>query len=423
MIVTNQIKKLIYWRIQVMKYICFATPYDWDPVANEYTSASIYLQWNTLLFTASGSLIPIILAIYSISNLYQDAEDFEENSSLVLNPATLPTTIIGFIISSAFSMVLVSASRVLACNSSMLFAKIQLIRYSSWVEDLLKKKQLELDNNCKKAIRHGEYLFSILWIFTTAVPVFIGGLIFNEYDPINNLLKDWFEITISGDIYSVPFVLLLIWGAMNGGSACFGLLGLPLMYLWTSIICVSSLIPRNVQQIYEKADKKFHCKISTKSFGLLEEKEVVIMYRTQQIFDGLVNEIFSSLLVSSHHAALMAILVGFSILAITATEAVLAAGPLLWVVGAAGPFVVIAIVFIESTKIGEMVDISEEFVKKGLTLTSTRTSFGKFLKSCRHLTINSAHPFYCVRKGTFLKFFHHYLDFLTSILLSLSTLN
>jgi len=61
-----------------MKYVCFATTLDWDPVANEYSRPSIYLEWNSLVFAHVGSLLAVALFLHPLGNIYSESDDFEE---------------------------------------------------------------------------------------------------------------------------------------------------------------------------------------------------------------------------------------------------------------------------------------------------------------------------------------------------------
>jgi len=91
------------------------------------------------------------------------------------------------------------------------------------------------------------------------------------------------------------------------------------------LIFLSSLIPNQLQSFRVKG--KLHYKIETNSFGVLNEEEAIGLYRTQQIFNMLINEIFSSLLISAHHVSYMIILLGISFIAITSPEIIWTSGP------------------------------------------------------------------------------------------------
>jgi len=292
-----------------------------------------------------------------------------------------------------------------------------LIRYTTKIENMMKSRKLFWSKEQKAAIRQADYLTAALGTGSIVMPLCYGACVLNENEPVHNILSDWFEIQISLNLQSIPYILGVTWGALNCASASFSMIILPLTYVWGSLIYGSSLTPRNLQVC--RAKGRFQYKIETQSFGVLNEEKFVGMFKTQQLLNVLINEIISSILISFHHIAFMIILVGVSLLMITSPGMIWNAGPQIMVMGLSGIFVVAVLAFMECKKFGEIVDASEKFIFKSKSLANRRSPYRKFIISCRRLTINSAHPFYTVRRRTFLEFFHQYLDFLTTLLVSL----
>jgi len=94
-------------------------------------------------------------------------------------------------------------------------------------------------------------------------------------------------------------------------------------------------------------------------------------------------------------------------------------GPQVTALGVGGVCAVFLAVYLECTKLGEVNEISQNFILNSKHLAARDSFYRKFAESCGLLTVRTARPFYTVRKGTFLEFFDQYLDFLTTLLVSI----
>ncbi|CAL8136229.1 unnamed protein product [Orchesella dallaii] len=401
-----------WWGVEE-KYFCFAMISDWDPDSGQYIATSKYLLWNVQLFTIVGSFYPIILALYSYSTLHIGING--PDNEWVSNPSKMATNVMGWILSCLIGMIAIAAFRLLGHVANSMYLKNQLLKCTETVTNLMKGKHLPMTEDQKRTLQQVESLSCILFFGSILFPLCYAGLFCNEHEPVHNLFKDWLEVDVSIEFQYLPLIFLFFWAAMNGGSAVFDLVFLLILYLWTSLIIMMSMVPKAVASQVSILSGRISYKIHTNCFGLLDEDEVMAMYRTQQLFNVLVNEIFESLLVSGHQVGLMVLLVFSSFLLMVFPRLLLSAGIFAFGFVAGVLFVVVLMLYMECTKLGQLSEVSDQILEHNKNMTYRSSLFHKFLKSCPNIKVKIASPFYSITQSTMGDVFEEYLNFLVTL--------
>ncbi|CAL8076509.1 unnamed protein product [Orchesella dallaii] len=422
MIVTNFMLSLITWRLKVAKCFCFCTPIDTTSNNSQYIRAPSYFFWNMLLFNKIGTLFPIILGIYSYTKIYDEGEF--NGTKWIDSPKNFATTMIGLVFMCGVIFILILGHRITNYVTEILYLQNQLVKYIKQIERLMTSSRLKLDKNQRRTVKQAENMCFLLLVFTTIFPPLYGAILVIDYEPTHNVFKDWLEIELEFKLKHFPILLVFGYAALNAGTIIFIVIVLALLYLWPSLVCLSSLIPQHVYPLpkYRQRRNKFtlrveiHYIILTNSFGMLWDEDVIKMYRVQQIFNIFVNEIFASPFISMHQVGVMIVLVGASFVIVTIPRIILEAGIVASGFTLGGFLAVVLLLYLECSKLGEILEVTEHFVKRSKVLTSRRSMFRKFVASCPPMTMKMAHPFYKLRKTTFLEFFSQYSNFLTTLL-------
>ncbi|CAL8140981.1 unnamed protein product [Orchesella dallaii] len=150
--------------------------------------------------------------------------------------------------------------------------------------------------------------------------------------------------------------------------------------------------------------------LNSRYFGVLDEMTAIRIFRTQQVFDTIINAIYGSVLIAYHHVELMLCFLGGSLTLLKATDKVLDGEPLMLAALLVAVFGSLLIEYEESTEISELRQKSDEFVRRRVSFRCSMLH--KFAKSCGNLKVNSGYPFFNVGKDTFTQFLAHGFDFL-----------
>ncbi|CAL8085702.1 unnamed protein product [Orchesella dallaii] len=269
----------------------------------------------------------------------------------------------------------------------------------------------------RKAIKEIDFLVIYLAIVCTLMPIAYGGIFLQRYEPVHQLFLDVFEIDVTFELRHINILVSIFWALSSCGVVIFHTIVVIVVYYEFANICLSSLVPRNLH-LHHTSQRLHKYDVETTCFGVLEDEEVVQMYRTQQMFNVLVNDIYASLLFSIHQPILMIIIVGLSFVVFKIYHVVVAMGFLAPVMAFGGIFVVLFVVYLESENLGMLIEHSAAFKIIGRGFSSRRSLFWKFAVSCPNLWFDLAHPFFKISRGTFWDFFCRYVDFLINLLVS-----
>ncbi|CAL8141005.1 unnamed protein product [Orchesella dallaii] len=183
------------------------------------------------------------------------------------------------------------------------------------------------------------------------------------------------------------------------------------------VIC---LTPHSASKIVQSGSSRYRVIIrydlNSRYFGIVDEMTAVRIFRTQQVFNTIINEIYGSVLIASHHVALMLAFLGGALAILKASHAILDGGPLMLAALLVAVFGSLAIEYEESMEISELCQKSDGFFRRCANLADRRSMLYKFAKSCPNLKVKVGYPFFNASKDTFIQFWARGLDFLVGML-------
>ncbi|CAL8070564.1 unnamed protein product [Orchesella dallaii] len=361
-IVSDFTKSVITIRWKLAHCIGNSAFVDWDSNKKEFTSVPsslTYMYYNAHLLTYGGCILQVLLAIYLMNKSFS-----VENG--VLDPV-VSTIVAGWV------------EWGVLCGLS----------FASYV---IKQHRMELNYLCAQIFRYCRQI--------------------EENEPMHEFFQDVFEVDVSPKVQHAHILFFVTWIMFSYAGTFFHIMSLAIIYFEFKIVCISSLMPQSF--LPHRGQENFQMpeyQVQTTAFGILHETEVVHMYRTQQLFNVLSNNIYASILLSTHQPLLMLIMVGLTFLLVRFFEIVYAAGLFATIMVFTVIFFGFLLVVTESHKLGLLVKISEKFKTVGIRLSRKRSFFRKFARSCPILCFDVAHPFYKITKHTVAEFFYQYLNF------------
>ncbi|CAL8085704.1 unnamed protein product [Orchesella dallaii] len=412
-IVSDTIKAIIKYRWRVQLYVGLATFLEWDSENWEYIpvpQSLIYFYWNACILTHCALPFPFILAIYLWLKLHGTKGE-------PVTPIEFGTNILGWTICCTATQIIIFCYLLMKRHMDFIHLMNEIFRYCKFLEGKMHRNHLQFGPYQRKVIRELGYLVIYLAIVCTSMPIAYAGIFLNRYDPIHQLLLDVFEIDVKLELRYIKILGFMFWVLSSIGVVIFQILVLIVVYYGFANICMASLVPRNLH-LHHTSQRLHKYHVETTCFGVLEDEEVVRMYRTQQMFNVLVNDIYASLLFSIHQPILMIIIVGISFVVFKIFHVVVAMGFLAPVMAFGGIFVVLFVVYLESENLGMLIEHSAAFKIVGRGFSSRRSLLWKFAVSCPILWFDLAHPFFKISRGTFCDFFCKYVDFFITLLVS-----
>lgn len=286
----------------------------------------------------------------------------------------------------------------------------------------LKQSHMARDPSIRKRQRKSEIIFLSLIAVSTLFPfAFSCKFVTVKLEPIHQFIKYIIEedVTLSarywplilGLIFLLIYVVLIMFCAITGG----------LLYILMAPSTVDFMTPIAITEktcnMNSKGKVLMQYQFQTKKFGVVSEESIIKFYRTEQVLNGLLNEIYSSLIISVVHVAALVVFVCISFTLITSWDVVCQL-PLIakMVIGMAfcAPLIV---EYVEAEMIGDVVTNFRQFTVKSKQLCSVNTYFGKFSKSCRKtMVFEVAYPFFTMSKETFPQFISEGIGFLITLL-------
>ncbi|CAL8085700.1 unnamed protein product [Orchesella dallaii] len=281
----------------------------------------------------------------------------------------------------------------------------------------MERNHLQFGPYQRKGIKEIRYLIIFVAIAGTIMPLGYGATFLTANEPVHQLFQEVLEVDVTFELHNIHILLGIGWLVTTCGGVIFYMTTAVVVSFEFANICFSSLIPQRLQ--FRHSNKrlyKYH--VETAYFGVLEDEEVIHMYRTQQIFNILSNNMVSSLLFCSLQPAIMIILVGLSFVVFKFFHVLQEIGLTGIVLAFSGIFIALLIQFLESENLGMLVEHSKNFRKIGRRFSNRRSLYWKFAVSCPVVYFDVAHPFYKISRETFGEFFQKYLEFLIDLLVS-----
>lgn len=149
----------------------------------------------------------------------------------------------------------------------------------------------------------------------------------------------------------------------------------------------------------------------------MEDREIILLYRIQQLFLTLINQVMKTVLISLQHVATLSTASIMIYFAIKFDSVISETGFIGWVVVLGAVAVPFVVEFNEAIMLSALADVSEGFVGSGKKMVMRNTYYYKFLRSCPLFILHEAYPFYTVDKSTFLDFCAQVVDYTITLLL------
>ncbi|CAL8141007.1 unnamed protein product [Orchesella dallaii] len=432
--ITSIIRKTVKYRLLIMIYLSGASEWNWNPIQGCFVPASIYLRWNARLLLTLGSTFPILMTTFLLSKIPNE-EYMESTENFVI-------FILGWTEMVLITCILMGGLQKIRYWREVMHLMNEISRYSDHVEgklqiilkifhdihaqreslflDLMKRRNTQFDREEKKHLDKAGILIVITGVLCTFVPVAFAACICVRMEPTHAMLQEWLEVNISFRPKFIPFILFMSWIVSNAASVIFSIINLIYQYVLLSRSVVFGLTPQSTSKMVQPGTSKYNVIIrydlNSRYFGVLDEMTAVQIYRTQQIFNRITNDICGNVLISNHHVACMLAFLGGALGLLKATDVVLDGGPLVVAVLVLAVIVPLVLEYEESKEISELCQKSEEFVRRCVNLTDPRSMLYKFAKSCPKLKVHTGYPFFNVGKDTFTQFWGQGLDFLIAML-------
>ncbi|CAL8116717.1 unnamed protein product [Orchesella dallaii] len=276
---------------------------------------------------------------------------------------------------------------------------------------MLARKNIQWSRERLLGIEMDELLLYSIGSLTLLVPLSFGFLVTKKFEPTHQFLEEWLEIDIEFSLQYLPvlaYLVLIVLCAANN-----------VYVMFTFILCyllLTRFIPDMTVIGLGKQMNGNQYLLRTQAFGTLTDEEVIHLYRVQQLFNRLMNNIMASLLISFHLVVFIVCLVVSAFIWITQGDTIIESGMMCVAflgIAVLGP---IYANFLESRFCGAVVKNSEEFLDKGRKIVKRRSIFRKFAKGGFRLTLEVAYPFFTVGRNTFLEFMQESLGFLVDLL-------
>lgn len=399
-----------------MHYFCFAADFGWDSDVEELSPSKKFLYWNAHLLLKGSD---VFLCYYTVFLLLQ----LEEIPQMIQRAAQngdirFTSYLFAWVENSVFLILVLTAYQIRRQTSQVIYLTNQMMRYSKILEaslqiPLTKKKQYQ--NN----IQHGEYLFMCMAIPCYALPPLCGFfLMYAEFEPAHKMAEEFLEVKFEFSLKFIPMSLLATWGLSSVASIIFNGMMPGALYIIFSTTYISYLLPQSVraEKISVNSNDILQYKVKTQLFGEISDTKIISMYRAQQLVNVFLNKIYASYCISMHHVICLVVFVGLVFTLISVPDVMTTVGPHNFILLLGCICCVIGLQYVECVKLGQIYDISEAFVKKGKKLVRRNTMFYKFLESCRALEVQTAYPYFTVRRQTFAEFLMQGISFIITLL-------
>ncbi|CAL8087509.1 unnamed protein product [Orchesella dallaii] len=408
--ISEKAVKVFRLRVQLMEF-SVGTLFAWDNSTGQLIRANNYLIFNIIAGIYFGAWWLAGLAIQLYLIITSESDDEGGKSKLDLKEFGCNAILIGEILLCSCVMFLFMVS--LRHLDDFIYLMNQLLAYNNAVLEMIKSKNIELDGPHRQKMKQLEILMYAIFFVSTVTPFGLAATVFHPMEPTHRLVQDWFEVDIKPEGI---FIIVYIVGCASMMSCASIVAALSINIVFYYVIattCLEDLTP-------EAADERIGAKrynMVTQFYGVMEDNEIGTAYRAQQLFNVLMNNFYSSVLVSFHHVALLAV---FSIMLYFDIKF----QEMIWDGGLIAEMIVLSIVVtplwlmkIQSSICGKLVDISDTFQDRGRKLLQRKVFLARFADSCSTFYIQVAYPFYAVQKETFADFCSQAVDYTITLLL------
>lgn len=259
---------------------------------------------------------------------------------------------------------------------------------------------------CGTKCNSRDILIFAIFLLSIFSPFAYWPTIFLPYEPLHRTLQDVFEMDLQPSFNHCHILvaqLVVLFFLTISVSTCFtmGALHLQVCEFW-------------LQQVTPRL--QLTSKIFLTRKGSIRQDKIVKVFRSEQVLNGRVNQILSSLWITFHHFTILVSGVGLSFICINDWNVVFSKS----IMGVIVPLGVCTTCFIEYAESRTMDKVwtrSREFCTASKAIVGRQSTYYKFACSLMPLDTKSAYPFFKIRRETFPLFIDQWIQFLVSILI------
>ena len=280
--------------------------------------------------------------------------------------------------------------------------------------EMIDSGKITLEDNHKRKIKLCVFLVIIASTATLFFPVAVFFTGMHPMEPTHVLIFEWFEFHFAPELNFLPWMILFFQTVFGVGSTI-TLMMISIAFCW--------ILPTIVVDTLSPADElnagryRARCDLVTKNMGNMKDSKIIDLYRAQQIINVLLNEFYTSYLISFHHAGILAAVTSLIFFAIAYNNVLSEVGLFAYILVLGLVVAASAIVFFECSFCGDLVDITDGFRNAGKKIVGRWTMYGKFCNSCRVFYMQLAWPFFHLNKETFFEWCDQVLNYVVTFLI------
>ncbi|CAL8127999.1 unnamed protein product [Orchesella dallaii] len=307
--------------------------------------------------------------------------------------------------------------QVVVCGINLddfIYLSNQLFAYNKAVLEMRKSKNIAIDAEHRRGTLMLDLNIYGSTIGSLILPFGVAACILHPMEPNHRIAEDWFELEVGlHNWFTLAWYAVTCIGLTGCGNIIIILSWNIAMYFLIANTCLEDITPDQVEQCWDGK----RCSALTHYYGVMEDQEIVNMYRIQKLFNTLMNNFYSSVLISFHHVAVLAVVSIMIFFAIKFQDIIWDGGIIVEGVVLSTIFTGMIIIKVQSMMCGYLVDVSENFRDRCKKVVRGKYFLRKSAESCDTFHIQVAYPFYTVDKGTFVNFCSQVQDYAITLLL------
>ncbi|CAL8117155.1 unnamed protein product [Orchesella dallaii] len=414
----DYLERLTEFRLRLMPIIGHGV-YRWDKEKGQLAKASPYL-----FFTWVGGLWASLIycGVHGVT-LYYKIKGWERIKDVVEavdDPHAFATLVLQWAEMIGATLLVILIFLILYRREEIMYIMNQLLIYDRYLMATLKSQGLGLSECQKLELRKNNVLILISSIGTVIAPMVLVFMVFHPLEPTRVLVEDLLEIHMSlEDIFVRPCFYMVVLppcfaGLYGGGNAIYISTQTMFWYYLVTKGALMDITPTGEQPAAVVGGRKSRLKLEVEKLGFVQDDEIIRSYRTLQLFNCLMNEIFSSLAMAFHHVAILVCVCAMAYFTIKMNDVV---GLLGYVLLGSTMSLLLTIEFTECDKLGVLLEVSGTFIDSGSRVAPRGSLFRKFVRSCPLFYVQMAYPFFTIDKMTFAGFWTEVMDKTITLLL------
>ncbi len=413
--ISQRFINLLIWRFRLSVLYSYTVYLIWDFQEERFVATHGPLFWNALVCISFGIAYNTLLGLHLIYKPTMD-EDWVGSGS------QLAAYILGWTEFIALITILSISAYAGFRRSDLIKMYNEIWSYTKSIQDQLNQSGRTKDPFVLRTQKMSETLLKLIFLTSVVVPFGYVLCLSSELEPGHVLLSDLLEIDVSLSWKYFSFLLTLTLPVFACFVLIYYVIALFIMYvhfLETSIYLITPTYFRLVPVVPKcKPNVKYRLayEFSTPIFPNINESELILLFRIQQTFNRIINDIWGNVFVSQHQLGFMCIFVGLFYTIIHGAQEIRTGGLIFLITFCSMIVFVLSVQLMVSHKSGYHDDLCKRFVvDKGTRILNRKLRYCKFLLSCWNLKSQIAYPFYDISRETFPQFVSEGLGFFVTL--------